>query len=176
MEGFINSSHMDGDVATMFKKKSSRPKVRILFVDQKNDFSSQMAEYFTRQMYDDLYEVYSAGPEKDIVDCDMISSMYVVGEDIRRQVSKDFKDRDFLREDEDYDFVVYTDARTFEEWKGRVPWQGRQILAQMRQRSDFAATDDQELHEEYIRSMNEVRGWVKEHLADPDGLKAMVVA
>lgn len=160
----------------MFKKKESKPKVRILFVEQKNDFASQMAEYFTRQLFDDSYDVYSAGPEHDIMDCEMISSMYDSGEDIRRQVSKDFKDRDFLREDEDYDFVVYMDRPTFDEWSGRTPWKGRQILAEVRQRSDFEATDDLELFHEYVRSMNEVRDWVKENLADPERLKSMVVA
>lgn len=163
-------------MSPVFRKKNSKPKVRVLFVEKKNDFNSQMAEYYTRQMFDDLYEVYSAGPEKDIVDCDMISSMYVQGEDIRRQVSKDFKDRDHLRKDEDYDFVIYTDRPTFDEWKGRTPWGGKQILADLRQRSDFKATDDEELYEEYVRSMNEVREWVKANMADPDGLRAMVTA
>lgn len=160
----------------MFKKKSDRPKTRVLFVERKNDFASQMAEYFTRQLFDDLYEVYSAGPEKDIVDCDMISSMYVQGEDIRRQISKDFKDRDNLRKDEDYDFVIYMDRPTFDEWKGRTPWGGKQIFAEVRQRSEFTATDDQELYEDYVASMNEVRDWVKQNMADPDGLRAMVTA
>lgn len=160
----------------MFRKKGSKPKVRILFVEQRNDFASQMAEYFTRQLYDDMYEAYSAGPEHDIVDCEMISTMYESGEDIRRQVSKDFKDRDFLREDEDYDFVVYMDRPTFDEWSGRTPWQGRQILAEVRQRSDFTATDDVELFDEYVRSMEEVREWVRANLADSDSLGALVVA
>ena len=30
---------------SIFKKKENR--VRVLFIDQKNDFASQMAEYFT---------------------------------------------------------------------------------------------------------------------------------
>ncbi|MDO5861837.1 MAG: hypothetical protein Q4Q58_03475 [Thermoplasmata archaeon] len=145
-------------------------------MEQKNDFASQMAEYFTRQLFDDSYEAYSAGPEHDIMDCEMISSMYDSGEDIRRQVSKDFKDRDFLREDEDYDYVVYMDRPTFDEWSPKTPWKGRQILAEVRQRSDFEATDDLELFHEYVRSMEEVRAWVKENLADPERLKCMVVA
>lgn len=160
----------------MFKKKESRPKVRVLFVEQKNDYASQMAEYFARQLYDDLYDVYSAGPEKDIVDCEMISSMYVAGEDIRRQISKDFKDRDYLREDEDYDYVVYMDRPTFDEWSGRTPWKGKQILAQVLQRSDFNATDDKELYEEYIRAMNEVKDWVVRNMADPETLRTLVTA
>lgn len=160
----------------MFGRKESKPKVRILFVESKNDFASQMAEYFARQLYDDRYEVYSAGPEKDIVDCDMISAMYESGEDIRRQISKDFKDRDFLREDEDYDIVVYMDRPTFEEWSGRTPWKGRQLLADVRQRSDFTATDDAELFDEYVRCMNEMREWVRANLADPEKLRSMVTA
>ena len=113
----------------MFGRKQSKVKTRILFVEAKNDFASQMAEYFTRQLYDGMYDAYSAGPEKDIVDCDMITAMYESGEDIRRQISKDFKDRDFLREDEEYDVVVYMDRPTFEEWSGRTPWKGKQMLA-----------------------------------------------
>ena len=50
-------------------------KVRVLFVEQKNDYVSQIAEHFTNQLYSNTYEVYSAGPEKDIIDCEMISSL-----------------------------------------------------------------------------------------------------
>lgn len=173
---FIGVGSKEGRVPEMFKKKASKQKVRVLFVEQKNDFASQMAEYFTRQLYDDMYEIYSAGPEKDIMDCDMISSMYDSGEDIRRQVSKDFKDRDYLREDEDYDVVIYMDKPTFDEWSGKTPWKGKQFLAQIRQRSEYTATDDLELFNEYVASMNEVKEWVRVNLKDPEALKTMVVA
>ncbi len=160
----------------MFKRKESKPKVRVLFVEAKNDFASQIAEHFTRQMYEKYYDVYSAGPEKDIVDCEMISALYDNGEDLRRQISKDFKDRDFLREDEEYDIVIYMDRPTFEEWAPKTPWQGKQFLAEIKQRSEFTATDDLELYHEYIASMAEIREWVKENMADPEKLKSMVVA
>lgn len=159
----------------MFKKKESKPKMRVLFVEAKNDFASQIAEYFARQLFDDMYELYSAGPEKDILDCEMVSSMYASGEDIRRQISKDFKDRDFLREDEDYDVVVYMDRPTFEEWSGKTPWKGRQFLAEVRQRSEYTATDDLELFNEYVASMNEVKAWVEDNMADPESLRSLVV-
>ncbi len=158
----------------MFKKKEQ--KIRVLFVDAKNDFASQIAEYFTSKLYPDMYEVYSAGPEHDIIDCELISAMYQNGEDMRRQVSKDFKDRDYLREDEDYDLVIYTEKEVFDEWASRTPWQGKQILAPMRQRLDYRATDDLELYNEYVSSMEEVRSWVKENMADPDRLRSMVSA
>lgn len=160
----------------MFKKKDSKPKMRVLFVEAKNDFASQIAEYFARQLFDGMYELYSAGPEKDILDCEMVSSMYASGEDIRRQISKDFKDRDFLREDEDYDVVVYMDRPTFEEWSGKTPWKGRQFLAEVRQRSEYTATDDLELFNEYVASMNEVKAWVEANMADPESLRSLVVA
>ena len=156
--------------------KKREKKVRVLFVEQKNDYVSQIAEHFTNQLYPDLYEVYSAGPEKDIIDCEMISSMYQCGEDLRRQVSKDFKDRDYLREDEEYDFVICRETATLDEWAEKTPWTGRQILAPMRMRSEFTATDDLELYNEYVAVMEQVRAWVSENLKDPDNLSSMVSA
>lgn len=158
----------------MFKRKDNR--VRVLFVDAKNDFSSQVAEYFTAKLFPELYEAYSAGPEHDIVDCELISAMYQNGEDMRRQVSKDFKDKDFLREDEDYDYVIFTDRQIFEEWSPRTPWKGKQILAPIRPRSEYTATDDLELYQEYVRTMEEVRDWVKGNMADPSKLASLVSA
>ncbi len=158
----------------MFKRKDNR--VRVLFVDAKNDFSSQVAEYFTAKLFPELYEAYSAGPEHDIVDCELISAMYQNGEDMRRQVSKDFKDKDFLREDEDYDYVIFTDRQIFEEWSPRTPWKGKQILAPIRPRSEYTATDDLELYQEYVRTMEEVRDWVMGNMADPSKLASLVSA
>ena len=158
----------------MFKKKDT--KLRVLFVDQKNDFVSQIAEYFANKLYPDVYEVYSAGPEKDFIDCELISAMYQNGEDLRRQVSKDFKDKDFLREDEEYDYVVFLEKSTFDEWASKTPWKVKQILAPMRTRQEYTATDDLELFQDYIRSMEEVRGWVKANMKDPETLKSLVSA
>ena len=161
----------------MFKsKKKDSVKVRVLFVDQKNDYVSQVAEHFTKQMFDDLYDVYSAGPEKDFVDCELISSMYTAGEDMRTAVSKDFKDRDFLREDEDYDFVIFLQQSTFDEWSPKTPWKGKQIIAPMRMRSEYTATDDLELYHDYLKTMEEVREWVSENMKDPENLKSLVSA
>lgn len=158
----------------MLKKRDN--KVRVLFVEQKNDYVSQIAEYFVKKMYPNAYEAYSAGPEHDIVDCEMISSLYQNGEDLRRQVSKDFKDRDFLRDDEDYDYVIYLQKSTFDEWAGRTPWKGKQILAPMRMREEYTATDDLELFQDYTRSMEEVKAWVKENMKDPATLAGLVSA
>ncbi len=159
---------------SVFKRKN---KIRVLFVDAKNDFASQIAEHFTTKMYSDRYEAYSAGPEPDIVDCELITAMYQNGEDMRRQVSKDFENGDYQSKDRAYDYIIYTEREVFDRLSGQYPeWRGKQILAPMRSRLDYAATDDLELYQEYVRSMEEVREWVRENMADPDKLASMVSA
>jgi hypothetical protein len=48
------------------------------------------------------------------------------------------------------------------------------MLVDMRARPDFAATDDAELYDEYYKSMEEVRNWVKTNMSDPNVLKAQL--
>jgi protein-tyrosine-phosphatase len=158
----------------MFGKKDK--KVRVLFVEEKNDLNSQLAEYFTKLYYGNRYEAYSAGPKKDMVDCEMISVMYQRGEDMRRQISKDFRDRDHLREDEDYDIVIYLQKNVFDEWAKRTPWQGRQILFELGGTEDFRATDDLELANCYSELIDRVSIWVKENMNDPEKLRSMISA
>ena len=151
-------------------------KIRILFVDRQNNLSSQLAEFYTKQLFSDRYEVYSAGPEKDIIDCDLLSAMYRRGDDLRNMVSKDFKDTKQLPEDADYDFVVWTEKDLFDEIHKESPWQGRQILADFGKRSDFTATDDVELDQCLNELADRIRAWVKENLSDPEKLPGLVVA
>lgn len=158
----------------MFGKKER--KLRVLFIDEKNDQTSQLAEYFTKKFFNDKYEVYSAAPEHDLVDCEMISVMYQMGEDMRRQVSKDFRDRDHLRDDEDYDLVIYLRKNVFDEWSKRTPWQGKQILFELGTSADFDATDDLELAMCYADMIEKVRGWVKENMNDVDKLRTTISA
>ncbi|MDR0309350.1 MAG: hypothetical protein LBH88_01135 [Candidatus Methanoplasma sp.] len=158
----------------MFGKKEK--KIRVLFIDEKNDLTSQLAEYFTRKYFDGRYEAYSAGPKRDLVDCELISVMYHMGEDMRRQVSKDFRDRDHLREDEDYDLVVFLRKNVFDEWAKRTPWQGKQVLCEMGSTEEFVATDDLELVECYSSLIGKMSVWVKENMADPEKLRSMISA
>lgn len=157
----------------MSRDKNSK-KTMLLFVDRVNDLSSQLAEYYTNRMYPELYEVYSAGPTKDIVDCDLLSVMYTAGEDLRGQRSKDFFDEKYLPKGEPYDFVIYTEKDVFDEFAGRSPWQGKQILAHMGSRAEFTATDDAELAKEMLAMAERVSAWVKENLKDPSQLSSMV--
>ena len=159
----------------MFGKKAER-KLRVLFLDRKNDYVSQLAEYFANQFYEGKYEVYSAGFEHDIVDCDMISVMYQIGEDMRRQVAKDLKNEELLPKDDYYDFVVYLENPIFEEYSKKSPWQGHQILAPMRTREEFTATDDAELYDDYVKTIDQVREWVKANMKDPEELAKLVSA
>ena len=159
----------------MFGKKVER-KTRILFLDKKNDYVSQLAEYFTNQMFGDKYEVYSAGFEHDIVDCDLISVMYQTGEDMRRQVSKDLKNEELLPKDNYFEYVIYLEQPIFEEYAKKSPWQGKQILAPMKTREEFKATDDVELYDEYVSVIEQVKEWVKANMGDLDNLAKLVTA
>jgi len=156
----------------MFGRKEK--KVRVLFVEEKNDLISQLAEYFTKEYFGGRYEVYSAGPKKDIVDCELISVMYQTGNDMRRQVSKDFKDRDYLRDDEDYDIVVFFGKSIFDEWAKRTPWQGKQMFFELEGTESFRATDDLELSICYSELIDRVSAWVKENMSDPERLRSMI--
>jgi len=151
-------------------------KTRVLFIDEKNDLTSQLAEYFTKEYFGNKYEVYSAGPKHDLVDCELISIMYQRGEDMRRQVSKDFKDRDRLRDDEDYDFIVFLQKSVYDEWAKRTPWQGKQILFEMGSTNDFAASDDMELGKCYSDLIDRVSAWVRENMEDIGKLRSMISA
>ncbi len=157
-------------------KSKDAKKTRILFVDRQNNLSSQLAEFYTKQLYSDMYEVYSAGPQKDIIDCDLLSAMYRRGDDLRNMVSKDFKDTKHLPEDAEYDFIIWTEKDIFDEIHKDSPWEGKQILADMGRRSDFTATDDVELDQCLNELADKVRAWVKENLSDPEKLPGLVVA
>jgi len=156
--------------------KESAKKLRVLFVDSKNDLPSQIAEYYTKQLYSEKYEAYSAGPEHDIVDCDLLSVMYCRGDDLRTLVSKDFDDKRFLPEDGQYDYVVYTQKAVFDRLAKKSPWQGRQILADMGSREEFTCTDDAELAQCLSDMADRIRDWVKNNMADPEKLKSQVSA
>jgi len=158
----------------MFKKQEK--KLRVLFVDEKNNLTSQLAEYFTKKMFDNLYEVYSAGPEHDIIDCEIISVMYQRGEDMRRQIAKDFRDQDNLPADAVFDIVIFLREPVFKEWSPKTPWKGIQILQEMGTTADFNATDDLELAECYSEMIDRVRAWVKDNMGDINKLRSMVSA
>jgi protein-tyrosine-phosphatase len=160
----------------MFGSKKMEKKLRVLFLDRKNDYVSQLAEYFTNQFYEGKYEVYSAGFEHDIIDCDLISVMYQKGEDMRRQVAKDLKNDELLPKDNYYDFVIYMEKPIFDEYSGKSPWKGKQILAPMKTREEFTATDDAELFDEYVTVIEQVSAWVKANMKDPQELSKLVSA
>ena len=157
----------------MFKKVQKK---RVLFVDAQNNYVSQLAEYFALQLFESKYDVFSAGPEHDIIDCDMISAMYQAGEDMRRQISKDFANEDHLPKDGRYDFVIYLEKPVFDEYAGKSPWKGRQILAPMKLRSEFTATDDAELYQEYGGVIADVKAWVQENMKDAEHLESLITA
>lgn len=163
-------------MALHVRSKKAGPRVRVLFVDAQNDLSSQLAEHFCCQLFPDTYEVYSAGPKHDIIDCDLLSVMYTMGEDLRDQVSKDFEDKRFLPEDGRFDYVIYTDGTVFDEIAKDSKWKGKQIRAHMGRREEFTCTDDAELADEMVRMADRVRKWVSENMDDPEKLRSLVTA
>jgi protein-tyrosine-phosphatase len=156
--------------------KDKKKKLRVLFVDDNNDLASQIAEYYTKKAYGDVYEAYSAGPAHDTVDCDLISVMYQEGEDLRRQISKDFRDAENLPQDENYDFVVFFSRKAFDDWSPKTPWKGRQMLIDIGSRADFKASDDAELCQCYSDFASNVKKWVEDNMSDPDRLRSLISA
>ncbi len=160
--------------------KEGRPirdksKISVLFIDLNNDLQSQLAEYYTNKLFSEIYQSFSAGPEADVMDCDIIITMHQRGEDIRHQRSKKFES-EYLPEGHDYDYVIYTNASVFDEYASKTIWKGKQILAEMGERKDFKATDDHELAEEMWEMALHIRDWVKENMADPEDLEKLVSA
>ena len=156
--------------------KKTEKKTRVLFVDSANDLPSQIAEHYAQQMFGDRYEVYSAGPKKDIVDCDLISVMYCAGEDMRRQHSKKFDDTEALPKDGQYDYVIFLQKPVFAVWATKTPWQGKQILADMGTREEFKCTDEVELAQCLTDMIDRVKAWISANMNDPAKLQALVTA
>ena len=156
----------------MFKRTKLKDKVKILLVDEMNDLQSQIAEYFILEMYGDMYDVHSAGPRFDHIDCELISVMYQLGYDIRAWGSKDFKDK---RIPGKLDYIVFMEKATYDRIGKIIPWDAPQILYDFGRKNNFEqATDDLELYECYKVLIEKIRVWVEETFADPDGLRSMV--
>jgi protein-tyrosine-phosphatase len=164
------SDEGDAHRDTMFgkKKKQKAPeggnKTSVLFVDEMNDLQSQIAEYFLAKFYPDDYEVRSAGPKHDCIDCELISVMYRNGHDIRKAASKDFNALTMLAE---YDRVVFLQQETYDRIHEAIPFKGEQTIKDFDSRSDFKATDEMELEECYLSLINGVAAWVRETFAPP---------
>jgi len=157
------------------KKKVQRTedqkRTAVLFVDEMNDLQSQIAEYFLTALYPNVYEIRSAGPKHDHVDCELVALMYQSGYDIRRATSKDFTANNMIT----YDYVVFLQKATYDRIHGIIPFTGKQILKDFGSRADFKATDDASLAECYLDLVERVRVWVKETFSSPENLDKMVI-
>jgi protein-tyrosine-phosphatase len=152
-------------------RKQDKSKVAVLFVDEMNDLQSQIAEHFLLEFYGDVYEVRSAGPRNDHIDCELISVLYQNGIDIRRATSKSFDAKTMI----EYDFIVFLQKETYERIRSVIPFNGKHILKDLGGKADFKATDDKELADCYMNLTNAVRDWVKETFATPDDLEKLVI-
>jgi len=151
--------------------KADPDKVSVLFVDEMNDLQSQIAEHFLKEYYGDAYEVRSAGPKNDHVDCELVSVMYQNGHDIRTATSKDFNAKNMIP----YDYIVFLQKDTYDRIHGVMPFKGKHILRDFGKKEDFKATDDRELAACYTNLTNAVREWVRETFSSPDNLEKLVM-
>ena len=157
----------------MFRKSKGSEKVKILLVDEFNDLQSQVAEYFIKEMYGDIYDVHSAGPKFDCMNCELISVMYQLGYDIRARRSKDFRDKKIPAK---LDYIIFMEKATYDRITKVIPWDAPQVLKDFGRKDNFdEATDDVELMECYKAFIEKVRAWVEETFADPENLKSMVI-
>ena len=153
----------------LFGKKDD--KVKIMFIDEMNDLQSQVAEYFVKELYSDKYEVWSAGPKFDYIDCELISVMYQNGYDIRAWIAKDFKMKKMPQK---FDYLIFLEKATYDRIKDVVPYDAKQICFDFGRKENFdSATDDRELYDCYVKLIESVRDWVKENLKDPENLEAL---
>jgi protein-tyrosine-phosphatase len=151
--------------------KQDKNKVAVLFVDEMNDLQSQIAEHFLLEYYGNIYEVRSAGPKNDFVDCELISVMYQNGYDIRRATSKAFDAKNMI----EYDYLIFLQKETYDRIRDVIPFKGKHILKDFGSRADFKATDDKELAECYENLTDRVKEWVKETFASPETLEKLVI-
>lgn len=157
----------------MFKKAKLSDKVKILLVDEFNDLQSQVAEYFINEMYGGIYDVHSAGPKFDCINCELVSVMYQIGYDIRAWRAKDFRDKKIPAK---LDYIVFMEKATYDRITKVIPWDAPQIMVDFGRNENFEkATDDVELLECYKEFIEKIRSWVEETFADPEKLKSMVI-
>ncbi len=156
----------------MFKRKPIS-KIKILFVDENNDLQSQIAEYFAKEMYNDVYDVYSAGTKVDCINCELISVMYQLGYDIRDYKSKDFDEKELPKS---FDYIIFLEKETYDRVKDVMPWKAKQILFDFGRKNNFEeATDDLELYECFKTLIEKVKDWVGDNLNDFEKLNSMVI-
>ena len=153
-------------------KKEESSKISVLFVDEMNSLQSQIAEHFLTEFYNDVYEVRSAGPKNDCVDCELVSVMYQNGYDIRRSVSKDFNAKTMLPE---YDHIVFLQKETYDRIREKMPFEGKHTLKDFGKKEEFRATDDVELAKCYSDLTEAVKEWVRETFSSPENLRKTVI-
>lgn len=157
----------------MFRKTKSKHKIKILFVDEFNDLQSQIAEYFIKKMYNDVYDVFSAGPKHNCIDCELVSVMYQMGYDIRSMKAKDFNEKEIPLE---LDYIVFLEKTTYNEVKDSIPRSAPKILVDFGRKDNFdKATNDIELVDHYKQLIENVRTWVERTFIDFEKLKSMVI-
>ena len=146
--------------------------------DKREISADDIARYALQTRGEDGGTLFSAIADGDLEHAEMIASS-IISSDSQAPLKAFATIVSRFRQLESFEELRargFSEKEAFDQLSGNPEWKGRQILAPMRSRMDYAATDDLELYQEYVRSMEEVRDWVKENMADPEKLPSMVSA
>ena len=127
---------------------------KILFLCIHNSARSQMAEAFTKRLFSNIFEVYSAGTDPSIVNKTAIKVMNEVGIDISTYKSKSANE--FI--DQEFDFVITVCDQAKESCP--IFHKAKKILHQSFE--DPSAFEGDE--EERIKRFRKVRDEIKEYI------------
>jgi len=136
-------------------------KKKIIFVCTYNSVRSQMAEGLFRNLYNDRYEVYSAGFYETGINPNAIKVMKEIGIDISHQYSKSlekFKDMEF-------DYVV----TLCDEAEDKCPFflGGKKYIHKgFEDPAQFKGSEDEILNT-FRRVRDEIRDWIEETFEKP---------
>ncbi len=136
---------------------SQKVKEKVLIICYHNSSRSQMAEGLLKTLYNEYYEVYSAGSDPSIVNHYAIKVLAELDVDISNNRSKSLKEFEGL----EFDYVV-TVCGGFEAAACPFFPGGKKYLHQSFEDPAAVKGTDQDKTEAFRRSRDEIKEWIKE--------------
>ena len=135
-------------------------KKKVLFLCTHNSVRSQMAEGLLRALFDDRYEVYSAGTQPTEVNPYAVNVMTEIGIDISGHEAKNVEK--YIGEEFDYVITVCDNAK---ETCPIFPKGKKNIHKGFEDPSSFIG-NEQEVLDKFRQLRNEITGWIKNTFGD----------
>jgi len=132
-----------------------RFKEKVLFICNHNSARSQISEGLLKSIYDEYYEVYSAGSEPTAVNPNAIKVLAEIGVDISRNRSKSLKEYEGL----EFDYVVTVcggEGQACPFFSG-----GKTYLHESFEDPVEVNGTDQEKIDAFRKTRDEIRGWIE---------------